>query len=319
MSGLLILAKHLLMCHKRYLIRTKGGRGSGGWGHQGRPKKHGGSLAGSGGLKKIGAWRGSSLSERRELAKKKKPVSAKKVGKKKPVAKDDFTTAELLKKVQQGEVPLRTAQEIVQEKKTEDKDPEVGDVQGGRKYTDVDFTTDEDIKPWNSWSNDLSDKEKIALEYYATEDKPAKNTPTYQEINSYLRGQDTEPTEVTKETIDVLRGALNKGSVPEDTIVFRGLPENLIDDLNVGETLIDKGFVSTSLDATKAEDFAKEFGNTKAEIRVPKGTKGGYLDSSLSAEFRNRQGIGFERELLLHSNTEFRIVSKEPLVMEVIN
>lgn len=49
-------------------LRVKGSRGSGGWGHDGRLGKHGGSKAGSGGLKRIDVKPGSDIGERRELA-----------------------------------------------------------------------------------------------------------------------------------------------------------------------------------------------------------------------------------------------------------
>lgn len=51
-------------------LRTKGGQGSGGWGHAGRTGKRGGSRAGSSGLSKIGAKPGMHPHERKKLAKK---------------------------------------------------------------------------------------------------------------------------------------------------------------------------------------------------------------------------------------------------------
>lgn len=70
MNGLLTLARHLRICHKEYLVYLKGGSGSGGWGHDGRQGKHGGSQAGSGGLKKIGVTSRAGISRRKKLAKK---------------------------------------------------------------------------------------------------------------------------------------------------------------------------------------------------------------------------------------------------------
>lgn len=64
--------------------RNKGSRGSGGWGHDGRQGKHGGSEAGSGGLSRIGASSKTPIKERRSLAKgvttsKKPSIKARKV------------------------------------------------------------------------------------------------------------------------------------------------------------------------------------------------------------------------------------------------
>lgn len=51
-------------------LRSKGGKGSGGWGHSGRKGKRGGSKAGSGGLSKIGANPRMHPYKRKKLAKK---------------------------------------------------------------------------------------------------------------------------------------------------------------------------------------------------------------------------------------------------------
>lgn len=116
-----------MMCHKEHLISIKGSKGSGGWGHAGRPKKHGGSLADSGGLRKIGASSGSSISERRELASK-KPAPRKTPAKKvKPAPKkaesggltpamakmnqQDFN-AHLMQSVQSGKLNMQDAQKL---------------------------------------------------------------------------------------------------------------------------------------------------------------------------------------------------------------
>ena len=56
--------KHIII-----YLRIKGGQGSGSWGHSGRVGRRGGSRAGSGGLSKIGAEPGFSISERKKLAK----------------------------------------------------------------------------------------------------------------------------------------------------------------------------------------------------------------------------------------------------------
>lgn len=57
-------------------LQSKGGKGSGGWGHKGRSGQHGGSKTSSGGLWKIGASSDSSISERKKLAKKLSNVKA---------------------------------------------------------------------------------------------------------------------------------------------------------------------------------------------------------------------------------------------------
>lgn len=61
-----------LITELKYILylQSKGGQGSGGWGHDGVPGKHGGSKAGSGGLHKIGLKPGAKLSSRRDKAKK---------------------------------------------------------------------------------------------------------------------------------------------------------------------------------------------------------------------------------------------------------
>lgn len=60
-----------LIAELKYMLylQAKGGKGSGGWGHDGRLGRHGGSKAGSAGLSKIGARPGGMVSRRRKLAK----------------------------------------------------------------------------------------------------------------------------------------------------------------------------------------------------------------------------------------------------------
>ncbi len=105
----------------RQLIKLKGSRGSGGWGHSGRPGKHGGSKAGSGGLRKIGAKPGSSVENRRKLASKKPTARKIKPAPKKvaggltsAMAKMDQQefNAHLMSQIQAGKLNMQDAQKL---------------------------------------------------------------------------------------------------------------------------------------------------------------------------------------------------------------
>lgn len=136
-------------------------------------------------------------------------------------------------------------------------------------------------------------------------------------MNNHLRGKDKNPTLDTRNAIRNVDAALNKGTVSEDTIAFRGLPAEMTKDLKPGDVFTDNGFVSTSLDRKAALKFNK---NT-TEIRVPKGSKGGLMDSVRTKADLIRLDQKSEHELLLPRGSKFRVLSnsKDGPIMELIN
>jgi SPP1 gp7 family putative phage head morphogenesis protein len=100
--------------------------------------------------------------------------------------------------------------------------------------------------------------------------------------------------------ISALDRAINKGSVPHDVLVYRGVKsgerEGVTGTLEPGATIRDKGFSSTSI----SRATAKEFGSVLYEIEVPKGTHAAFVPGD---------GPLKESELLLGRNSAFRVLS----------
>lgn len=174
-----------------------------------------------------------------------------------------------------------------------------------KKWTEEEFANGDDEKAWKSWYMNSTKGEDEAIRHYSGS--------RYEAINGYLRGMEEEQPTV-RESIEALDSVLKKGSIPEDTIVYRGMDPGLLEGLKAGDSFKDKGYVSTSL----SEKAASEFGwmESPAEIRVPKGFNGGYVDMIQRMSPTQRR----EYELLLPRGTSFRMLSTDPkVVMEVID
>jgi hypothetical protein len=305
----------------------KGSSTSGNFGHSGRPGKHGGSKGG-GGHGAIGVKPGATTKQKTKAISKHKQAKPQKQAKSK--SDDDFIktipehvrnsgdiSSYLVNKVSSGEMDFASAQRInLQYMATKSSTVAPSSVSPkGKVYSrgELDGAT----QKWDKWAKGLSPTERNSMLDYQSNSWDGRKTD-YTQINGYLRGETKRPTKATKQAVDGLDSSLDKSSVPEDTIVYRGLhpsvlggkPESLI-----GKTIQDKGYVSTSL----SRDVSKNFSNdTIAEIRVPKGAKGGYMDSVNKPEGQP------EYELLLPRNSEFRVVSVEKsgkitnVVMELV-
>lgn len=125
----------------------------------------------------------------------------------------------------------------------------------------------------------------------------------YTEMNKFLRGNSKNLSSETKAAMEGAISALNRMSAPESIVAFRGFQSfgifNDLGSLKSGTVFQDNGFHSTAVDANKA--FS---GNIRVEVRIPKGTKGAYVD-----HISSNQG---EKEFLLPPGTKFRVVSASP-------
>ena len=109
-----------------------------------------------------------------------------------------------------------------------------------------------------------------------------------------------------------ISGALKACSTPDDIMTYRGIKDvsYLFPNtkaIQVGHVVKEKGFFSTSLNETKANDFTS--GGTvpcKLKIRVPAGTQGAYVNAA------NLSPYPEEREFLIpHGNANYKIVKVE--------
>ena len=119
-------------------------------------------------------------------------------------------------------------------------------------------------------------------------------------MNRMLRGQ-TDPMikvwgkEYLQDKVEKLSSMFDKIKTTEPLTVYRLLRTD--DHLpNVGESYVEKGFSSCSLKPQS------RFGNIVMEIRVPTGSRGGYINSASEAE---------EMEVLLDKNTKFAILGEK--------
>lgn len=170
------------------------------------------------------------------------------------------------------------------------------------------FTTESEMTQWadnhyKNWSGSLTEKEKDVLKDYKGN--------YYHGINNKLRGAEAMTPTVRKD-IGHMDAALKKDGTPQNVITYRGFEHaELYANYAslIGTKINDNAFISSSLDkgiAVKFLDKAEYPILTK--IKVPKGTKAGYLDMIYERH---------EYELLLSHGTSFK-VTKSTKVGKVV-
>ena len=155
----------------------------------------------------------------------------------------------------------------------------------------------------------MTDEEKASITTYTGE--------AYKDINSYLRGLSS--TTEHADDIKNIMSALDKASLPEETIVRRGMVNadglfkgvdmkdlGLHPEKYVGMVVNDKGFVSTS----PVENHAF-ITNVRVYIKLPKGSKAMYI-APMSQ-------IKKEKELLINANSKFVVESLHASYSEKYN
>lgn len=144
------------------------------------------------------------------------------------------------------------------------------------KYTM--FLDKQDAVDWGneafkSWQKSLSKEELHAIYDYTGDN--------YRNINDVLRGFEKNFNEGNAKRVEQITEALNKTSVPDDIIVYRGVGRDALGEYKdlspkqlIGKKLEDRGFMSTSIDPEGAF-------HTKVTyvIKVPKGTSGAYISN----------------------------------------
>lgn len=183
------------------------------------------------------------------------------------------------------------------------------------------FKSKKDMDKWGKenftkWKDGLDQAEKKALLQYAG--------PMFFDSNSALRSGESVP-EKWKESVEALDRAIDKSTIPEDIVSYRGLwldgkeqSKKFIEKFVPGAVLSDPGFMSTSINREIASDFGGEQlgSGIVIELRIPKGTKGAYMDVLPENAKHFKQN-----EVLLGRGTKFKVVSVEKgkAVVEVVN
>ena len=178
-----------------------------------------------------------------------------------------------------------------------------------KKVIKVKPSADADFKPrgigwgekhWKKWVQGLTKTERAALRGYSGND--------YVDISKHLRtGKSVGNLKLDQ--IKNIDKAIKKAVTPDDVVVYRGIKAKRFSYFKKAKNkvIVDKGFVSTTLDREKAYSFTDLFGTKQAycRIKVPKGTNAGYLGTSPFLHPR-------EAELLLSRGTKFKVTGIWP-------
>lgn len=149
--------------------------------------------------------------------------------------------------------------------------------------------TEKTQKQWDS----LSDDEKRAVLAYAGE--------SYKEVNKSIgeaKGNLSGVPENIRQQIEILDKAVSKGTLPENTMLLKGLDPSRLEgfpeartkealEALVGKVLTDHSFGSTTTSPKEAEMFAANhyFKGMVMRIEAPEGTKGLWLgDTSRTSQ-----------------------------------
>jgi hypothetical protein len=159
----------------------------------------------------------------------------------------------------------------------------------------------------------LSTNEVDAVKLYAGHE--------FEAMNSYLRGDvvsgkmflkgDIRAREYVKELNKVIDST---PGIKHDLTVFRGVGDpKLFGASNIGDVIIEEGFLSTTVDQDVVQFFTTEDVPTMFQIRVPEGKKGFVVNSIRGA------GKKAESEVLFDSGIRLRVIGKENRKVAGIN
>lgn len=146
-------------------------------------------------------------------------------------------------------------------------------------------------KHYSAWQSKLSASEKKAIEAYTGY--------AYEFINKALRNNTPLSPDETAIAND-LDKALKKTSAPENFLAYRTVSPNVLAKLEVGKTLTDNGFMSTTLEngAFEPHDGGGR-NNALIHLEIPKGTKGAAISELSKAKY--------EYEFLLPRGSKIKI------------
>jgi len=196
------------------------------------------------------------------------------------------------------------------------------------------FLNEDKISSWAINDNEYFQKKILSLFEFRDSDEESSELKTFdlycgtigQDINNLLRGEAYNlKNEYLREFICELENSLNKFKVCENVISIRRMPSKFIDSrYRKGNTFIERGFLSTSMNLSYREDINAGRTLLKNEalllIKIPKGTCAAYIEEAIP-EYRQRK----EYELLLQKYLAFyiekniKILSNRVIIMRVCN
>lgn len=160
-------------------------------------------------------------------------------------------------------------------------------------------------KEYSIWASSLTDVEKHAIKKYSYNSMDRKPNRFFERLNAMLRndyvGDDYRKLE---EYAEIISKALKKHPLEQDIICYRGMDANPVQGVEIGSIISFGQFISTSVIKTKA--LCRKY---KMIIRVPKGTKGAYIES-LSV-------FPKQREFLLDKDCYYKLLSIKGEIIEL--
>lgn len=156
------------------------------------------------------------------------------------------------------------------------------------------------------WINGLTDGEKRAIRKYTYNSGDKKPNRFFERLNAMLRGERLKDKRLA-EYADVISGALQRNKLEHDVVCYRRMEFNPYEKYMVGEIIVEKQFISTSIVQSAAldKDFSMVF-------FVPKESKAAYIE--------NISKYPKQREMLLDKGCKLRVLSKQEdsIILEVI-
>lgn len=153
------------------------------------------------------------------------------------------------------------------------------------------------------WIDNLSGKEKHAIEKYTFNSGDKKPNRFFERLNAMLRGDLPEDKKL-REYADTISNALKRNKLKHDIIAYRNLDIDLYSGLEVGDIITENQFISTSV--VKGAALSKQY---EIIIYAPKGSRGAYIEKISK--------YPKQRELLLDKDAIFRVISKQQNLIEL--
>lgn len=151
-------------------------------------------------------------------------------------------------------------------------------------------------------SSNITRAQEVEIMKYISASWP----PYYKDVNGALRSGGSGMTEEIQKTVDEMTSAIRDNIITEPFLCYRALSAEVFSGMTEGETLIDRGFVSTSLKESTAQLFKTEE-NQKFMmlISVPAGATALPID------------LNSEAEMLFQRGSKFRVDSVDEFTKEV--
>ncbi len=160
------------------------------------------------------------------------------------------------------------------EDKTVAKSDESGIIEADKKFKPL---SPEKVVPTlrkesKEWIEKLTDEETRAIKKYTKNDGDPADDKFYARLNAMLRGE--IPKDDTLEYYsNQISGAISKFGLKHDIVCYRTLNFDLYKDFNIGDIVLEKQFLSTSV--TRSRTLNNTF---EVKILVPRGRNGAYIE-----------------------------------------